>query len=61
MLAFLNDPANLFTLGGLGCGVLGIYFAVRGVFSAAMIAMLWAVFFDCYQARSRSLRQALCD
>ena len=46
MLAFLNDPANLFTLGGLGCGVLGIYFAVRGVFSAAMIAMLWAVFFD---------------
>ena len=40
------DLANAFTLAGLFCGVLGIYFAVRGVFSAAVIALLWATFFD---------------
>jgi archaetidylserine synthase len=46
ILVFLNDLANLLTLAGLLCGVLGIYFAARGQFPAAMIAMLWAVLFD---------------
>ncbi len=47
IFAHAADLANAFTLAGLFCGVLGIYFAVRGVFSAAVIALLWATFFDC--------------
>lgn len=46
ILGFLADRANVLTLSGLLCGVIGIYFAVKGSFSEAMIAMLWAVFFD---------------
>jgi phosphatidylserine synthase len=46
LFAHAADLANAFTLGGLFCAVLGIYFAVRGVFSAAVIALLWATFFD---------------
>ncbi len=46
MLRFVKDAANLITLAGLSCGVGGIYFAVRGNFPAAMIAMLWVVLFD---------------
>ena len=46
ILAHATDLANVFTLAGLFCAVLGIYFAVRGVFAAAMIAMLWSTFFD---------------
>lgn len=40
------DLANVFTLMGLLCGVFGIYFAARGNFSAAVISLLWAIFFD---------------
>ncbi len=40
------DLANAVTLAGLFCAVLAIYFAVRGVFSAAVIALLWATFCD---------------
>ena len=46
IFAHAADLANAFTLAGLFCGVLGIYFAARGVFSAAVIALLWATFFD---------------
>jgi len=46
MFAHAADLANAITLAGLFCAVLGIYFAVRGVFSAAVIALLWATFFD---------------
>ena len=46
MLRFVKDAANLLTLAGLFCGVGSIYFAIRGIFPAAMIAMLWAVLFD---------------
>ena len=48
MLPFVKDPANLLTLLGLCCGVLGIYFAILGNFGAAVIAMLWAVLMDWY-------------
>ena len=48
MLPLVKDPANLLTLLGLCCGVLGIYFAVQRNFSAAVIAMLWAVLMDWY-------------
>jgi len=46
MLGFLRDKANLLTMAGLVSSVVGIYFATRGSFAAAMIAMLWAGFFD---------------
>ena len=46
IVAHACDPANAVTLAGLFCGVLGIYFAVQEVFSAAVIALLWATFFD---------------
>lgn len=46
IFAHAADPANAITLGGLFCAVLGVYFAARGVFSAAVIALLWATFFD---------------
>lgn len=46
MLGSLRDRANLVTMAGLACAVTGIYFAVLGVFEAAMIALLWAILFD---------------
>ena len=46
IVAHAGDPANAVTLAGLFCGVLGIYFAVCDVFPAAVIALLWATFFD---------------
>ena len=47
-LSLVRDIANIVTLLGLSCGVLGIYFALQGNFPAAVIAMLWAVLFDWY-------------
>jgi CDP-diacylglycerol--serine O-phosphatidyltransferase len=46
IVAHAADLANACTLAGLFCGVLGIYFAVCDVFSAAVIALLWATVFD---------------
>ncbi len=46
MLGFMKDFANLLTLAGLFCGLFGIYFAIRGLFPAAMISMLLALLFD---------------
>jgi CDP-diacylglycerol--serine O-phosphatidyltransferase len=46
MLGFMKDFANLLTLAGLLCGLFGIYFAILGVFPAAMISMLSALLFD---------------
>jgi hypothetical protein len=39
------DFANAVTLAGLFCALLGIYFATQGVYSAAVISLLWATFF----------------
>ena len=39
-------PANLCSLAALLAATLGIYFAVRGAYPAAMIALLWAVVLD---------------
>jgi CDP-diacylglycerol--serine O-phosphatidyltransferase len=44
----VRDIPNIITLLGLGCGILGIYFALLGNFPAAVIAMLWAVLLDWY-------------
>ncbi len=46
ILSFVWDLPNLCSLLGLFCALLGIYYAIRGAFPAAMIGMLWAVFFD---------------
>ena len=46
ILCYAKDLPNLCSLAGLLCGIFGIYFAILGNFSAAMIGLLWAVFFD---------------
>ncbi|MDA3812007.1 MAG: CDP-alcohol phosphatidyltransferase family protein [Spirochaetaceae bacterium] len=46
MLYFVKDIPNICSLAGLMSAVLGIYFAVLGSFSYAMIGILWAVLFD---------------
>ena len=46
MLAFAGDLPNLCSLAGLLAALLGLYFAIRGVYPAALIALLWAIVFD---------------
>ena len=46
ILSFANDLANLTSLAGLLSAVLAIYFAIVGNFPAAMIGLVWSVFFD---------------
>ena len=46
MLWFARDLPNVCSLVGLLSALLGVYFAIRGVFPAVMIALLWAVVFD---------------
>ncbi|AUP80389.1 CDP-alcohol phosphatidyltransferase family protein [Flavivirga eckloniae] len=48
MLTFAKDLPNICSLLGLFCTVLAIYFAIKGNFSGAIIAMLWAALFDWY-------------
>ncbi len=45
-LSFVYDRANLLTLAGLVCGILAIWFSVRGAYAAATTALLWALFCD---------------
>jgi phosphatidylserine synthase len=46
ILSYANDLPNICSLIGLLCAILGIYFAILGNFPAAMIGLIWAVFFD---------------
>ena len=46
ILSFVKDLPNLCSLAGLCFAVLAIYFASVGAFPAAMIGLIWAVFFD---------------
>jgi CDP-diacylglycerol--serine O-phosphatidyltransferase len=46
ILSFTKDLPNICSFVGLLSALLGIYFAVLGNFSAAMIGFIWAVFFD---------------
>ncbi len=46
MLSYAKDLPNLCSLVGLLSAILGIYFALLGNFPAAMIGLIWAVFFD---------------
>ena len=46
ILSFAGDLPNICSLAGLLCTVLAIYYAIIGLFPAAMIGLIWAVFFD---------------
>jgi phosphatidylserine synthase len=46
ILSYAKDLPNICSLAGLLCAILGIYFAVLRNFDAAMIVLIWAVFFD---------------
>lgn len=46
IISFVKDLPNLFSLAGLACTLLAIYFSILGVYYAAMIGMVWAVAFD---------------
>lgn len=46
IVSFAQDWANLCSLAGLVCAVLGIYFAIISLFLPALIALLWATVFD---------------
>ena len=46
MLSYAGDLPNLCSLAGLLAALLGLFFAVRGVYPAALMALLWAVVFD---------------
>jgi len=46
MVTFAKDMPNVCSLVGLLCAVLSMYFSILGNFPAAIIGMLWAVFFD---------------
>ena len=46
ILSFAKDLPNICSLAGLLCTLLAIYYAILGLFSAAMIGLIWAVFFD---------------
>ncbi len=46
ILSFAKDLPNICSLVGLLCTVLAIYYAIIGLYPAAMIGLIWAVFFD---------------
>ena len=46
IFCYANDLPNICSLVGLLCAIFGIYFAFLGNFPAAMIGLIWAVFFD---------------
>lgn len=46
ILTFIRDIPNLCSLAGLACTLIAIYYSIVGVYSAAMIGMIWAVAFD---------------
>jgi phosphatidylserine synthase len=46
IFSYAWDLPNICSLVGLLCSVLAIYFAIIGQFQAAMIGIVWAVFFD---------------
>ena len=46
ILSYVWDLPNICSLAGLGCTLLAIYFIILGIYSAAMIGMIWAVAFD---------------
>ena len=46
ILSYFKDIPNLLSLAGLACTLLAINYSILGVYSIAMIGMVWAVAFD---------------
>jgi len=46
ILSYVKDLPNLLSLAGLACTLLAIYYSILGIYSIAMIGMVWAVAFD---------------
>ena len=46
ILSYVKDIPNLLSLAGLACTLLAIYYSILGIYSIAMIGMVWAVAFD---------------
>jgi CDP-diacylglycerol--serine O-phosphatidyltransferase len=46
IISYARDLPNICSLAGLACTTLAIYYSILGVYSAAMIGMIWAVAFD---------------
>jgi len=46
ILSYVKDLPNICSLAGLACTTLAIYYSILGIYSAAMIGMVWAVAFD---------------
>jgi phosphatidylserine synthase len=46
VLSYIIDIPNIISLTGLACTLFSIYFIILGIYSAAMIGMIWAVAFD---------------
>ena len=46
ILSYVKDMPNLLSLAGLACTLLAIYYSILGIYSVAMIGMVWAVAFD---------------
>lgn len=46
ILSYVKDLPNLCSLAGLLCTLFAIYFAILGIYHAALIGMVWAVAFD---------------
>ena len=62
MLAFARETPNLCSLAGLLAALLGLYFAIRGVYPAALMALLWAVVFDWSDGRiARAMKGRTAD
>ena len=58
MLSLVQDLPNLCSLAALLAAVLGIYFAMRGIYPAAMISLLWAVVLDWSDGRlARAMKE----
>lgn len=51
MLWFAKDRPNLVSLAGLASALVGIYYAILGVYPAAMIGLVWAVVLDWLDGR----------
>jgi CDP-diacylglycerol--serine O-phosphatidyltransferase len=46
ILSYVMDIPNICSLSGLCCTIISIFYIILGVYSAAMIGMIWAVAFD---------------
>lgn len=46
IISYFFDIPNICSLAGLACTLIAIYFIILGIYSAAMIGMIWAVAFD---------------